>query len=422
MAGQGKRAARDLIDWLGIRDAPDWTRARWLGAGVGVVLALLFLLAFGAAFVVLGRTILQAGQAEAAGPNLGAGALITALLGAPFVIWGTWLKYQTVRYQKEGHITDRITTAVEQLGAEKTVKVRGKDAEGKDITIDETRPNIEVRIGAILSLERIAQDSTLHDKGRDHVRVMEILCAYVRENSKAPASNQEDLGEQPPTPRLDLQMTMDVIKRRGADQRQIEADQRYRLDLRRTDFRNFDLTRGSLAAANLAECRFEHANFEDSDLRGSRFGGSVLNHAFWRGADLTGANLDDCVLNLPEPTLGNLAWTTPSMATVKGVSVIGADLTAMDYFPEDRDAYFGSGDTKLNSGMEHRRQTAQANVNSFRRATGRETLIFQETVAEDLRSDPFANWVPYGRNDGAIGYLRSKWRTRLGLTEWPYVG
>jgi prepilin-type processing-associated H-X9-DG protein len=42
-----------------------------------------------------------------------------------------------------------------------------------------------VRIGAILSLERIAQDSTTHDRGRDHVRVMEILCAYVRENSNA---------------------------------------------------------------------------------------------------------------------------------------------------------------------------------------------------------------------------------------------
>jgi hypothetical protein len=40
-----------------------------------------------------------------------------------------------------------------------------------------TEPNIEVRIGAILSLERIAQDSTRYDNGRDHVRVMEILCA-----------------------------------------------------------------------------------------------------------------------------------------------------------------------------------------------------------------------------------------------------
>lgn len=114
--------------------------------------------------------------------GFGLGALIAALLGAPLVIWGTWLKYQTVRFQKEGHMTDRISKAVEQLGAEKTVKVPRPDGSGSD---ERTEPNIEVRIGAILSLERIAQDSTIHDKGRDHVRVMEILCAYVRENSNA---------------------------------------------------------------------------------------------------------------------------------------------------------------------------------------------------------------------------------------------
>lgn len=154
----------------------------WLG---------LFFLTIAAAYVGVWQAIQPEGKAVQ--PGLGLGALLAALLGAPFVIWGTWLKYQTVRYQKEGHITDRINKAVEQLGAEKTVKVRTKDEEGKDITIEETRPNIEVRIGAILSLERIAQDSTIHDKGRDHVRVMEILCAYVRENAPA-SSAQESMG------------------------------------------------------------------------------------------------------------------------------------------------------------------------------------------------------------------------------------
>lgn len=108
--------------------------------------------------------------------GFGMGAVVAAFLGGPFVIWGAVLKQQTVEFQKEGHITDRISKAVEQLGSEKTVK----DAEG-----ERTVRNIEVRIGGLLSLERIAQDSTRYDKGRDHVRVMEILCAYVRENAKA---------------------------------------------------------------------------------------------------------------------------------------------------------------------------------------------------------------------------------------------
>lgn len=163
-----------FTDWLGITDAPRWWLARRLGILTSVAMVLIFLLALAAAIATLLRSF------TAAEAGLGTGGLIVALLGAPFLIWSTVLKHQTLRYQKEGHITDRINKAVEQLGAEKTVKLDGKES---------TQPNIEVRIGAILSLERIAQDSTTYDKGRDHVRVMEILCAYIREN--APASLAE---------------------------------------------------------------------------------------------------------------------------------------------------------------------------------------------------------------------------------------
>ncbi|SEO02538.1 hypothetical protein SAMN05216227_104027, partial [Pseudorhodobacter antarcticus] len=47
-------------------------------------------------------------------------------------------------------MTDRISKAVEHLGAEKTIKVKGNDENGKDITVEETKPNIEVRIGGAL--------------------------------------------------------------------------------------------------------------------------------------------------------------------------------------------------------------------------------------------------------------------------------
>ena len=263
-----KRTPKDFLDWLNLKEVPDWAKARPLGALVGLMLIVLFALALAALVGVLFHTIHQAFSPDSDGPNLGAGALIAALLGAPFVIWGTVLKHRTVTFQKEGHITDRINKAVEMLGAEKKVdrigravtiwtgtpeivECREADAglfegrprtkiapfeftgeygeaaaelerksergsllkvttwpsersvveyEGKELALSEgevvgiegewkvfseTVPNIEVRIGAILSLERIAQDSTAYDKGRDHVRVMEILCAYVRENSYA---------------------------------------------------------------------------------------------------------------------------------------------------------------------------------------------------------------------------------------------
>lgn len=169
-------------------EAPMWEgfTPGWVAIFVvlGVVWVGLFLLTLAAVFFGTWATILNPATA-----TLGLGGLTAALLGAPFLIWGTVLKHQTVRWQKEGHMTDRISKAVEQLGAEKAVKKDG---------VEETRPNLEVRIGAILSLERIAQDSATHDKGRDHVRVMEILCAYIRENAPASSAQDHPYGEWEP--------------------------------------------------------------------------------------------------------------------------------------------------------------------------------------------------------------------------------
>ncbi|WP_372615318.1 pentapeptide repeat-containing protein [Aquicoccus sp.] len=254
--------------------------------------------------------------------SLGTGALIAALLGAPFVIWGTVLKHQTVRYQKEGHITDRITSAVEQLGAEKTVKKDGDET---------TKPNIEVRIGAILSLERIAQDSTTHDNGRDHVRVMEILCAYVREN--APASKAPDLPfpqeckqdtideKRKSTPswitneftlRTDVQLALSVIGRRTRQQVKVERNHPtqdgtgYRLDLSRTnlryaDFQYLDFERtnffrsqmqaifcksANFSGANFVYCELTGANAANANFSNARIESADLSHATLREADL----------------------------------------------------------------------------------------------------------------------------------------
>ena len=329
------RTPKDVFDWLNLKEVPDWAKARPLGALVGLLLMVLFGLALAALVGVLFHTIHQAFSPGSDGPNLGAGALIAALLGAPFVIWGTVLKHRTVTFQKEGHITDRINKAVEMLGAEKTVDRIGRAVtiwtgrprivthlveKDKDWTVpersievnrfwdrtdldegqefiglhietkqwpskrtiiewqgipispnpdehidslgdwqafSETVPNIEVRIGAILSLERIAQDSTAYDKGRDHVRVMEILCAYVRENSNARkpvdfpegewlplkdgateeerAAQHERFGSDFPEkkawkwaqalspPRADIATALTVLGRRTPEQRKVEA-------------------------------------------------------------------------------------------------------------------------------------------------------------------------------------------------------
>ena len=175
------------LTWLGLRSLPDFTKARWLGPLFAVFLAVILVALFvgGLATLVLflealfGTGIFDDEKSHEAVRNLG--IVLAGVLGAPFIVWRTMVaqkqsdiaaKSQSVAEQ--GHITDRITKAVEQLGAERTVKTPGKDAHGNDVTMETTVPDIVVRIGSIYALERIAADSQ-----RDQVKVLELLNDYL---------------------------------------------------------------------------------------------------------------------------------------------------------------------------------------------------------------------------------------------------
>ena len=75
-------------------------------------------------------------------------ALLAGLIGVGALLT-FWLN-------RQGQITDRYTKAIEQLGSDK----------------------LDVRLGGIYALERIATDSK-----RDHPTVVEVLSAFVREHS-----------------------------------------------------------------------------------------------------------------------------------------------------------------------------------------------------------------------------------------------
>ncbi|MDU8911110.1 pentapeptide repeat-containing protein [Aestuariicoccus sp. MJ-SS9] len=257
---------------------------------------------------------------------------------------------------QQGQVTDRINKAVEGLGAEKTVSRIGRPVTFEDFDPDsfgegtedqmrrelrpakrtviewqnedlvtaqgetasergdwqafnETLPNLEVRIGAIYALERIAQDSD-----RDHIRIMEILCAYIREN--APASMAKPFPEEwqklfaegweksggrwpsfrdiwrwPQTlgkPRTDIRVALKVIGRRTPKQIDLEraaevpgSEVGYRLDLRET----------CLQGADMAELNFDHAILQDARLQGARLRKANLQGVRLDGAQLQGAHL-----------------------------------------------------------------------------------------------------------------------------------
>ena len=89
--------------------------------------------------------------------------LATILGGAVLLagLFGTWKNLQVAQ---EGQITDRFTKAIDQLGA----------------TNPDKTPKIEVRLGGIYALERIANESE-----KDHWPIMEVLCTYVERMLRA---------------------------------------------------------------------------------------------------------------------------------------------------------------------------------------------------------------------------------------------
>jgi len=364
-----KNRPEDLLDWLGLKSSPDWGVAKPLGRFSGfivslaiLVIPLLVLGALIAAGAVIGSTIYNVFNAAPnipSSPNLGAGALIAALLGAPFVIWGTYIKYQSLGFQREGHITDRISKAVEQLGAEKSVK--RVDAAG--LSVEETVPNIEVRIGGLLSIERIAQDSVKYDKGRDHVRMMEILCAYIRNNapasgavamplealaevSNAPRANARsnyrsmiegrtniirDWAAELPKPRDDIQLALSILSRRSADQRRHEARSGEQAApnaewVFEKPCESFPKTEGDVEEAALKRYFDALASWKQTidsyrgyrlDLRNTNLQGAYLSGMNFAGANFSGAHLEGAVL-----------WGTK----LQGAALEKAKLQGADFF------------------------------------------------------------------------------------------
>ncbi|MEA5505745.1 pentapeptide repeat-containing protein [Halotia wernerae UHCC 0503] len=211
-------------------------------------------------------------------------------------------------------VTERFMAAITQLGHER----------------------IETRTGAIYVLERIAQDFP-----QEHWTIMEILAAFVRENTPIredePASGEElrsihlsrhrnrerqtepKIQEASPKIRRDVQAALTVIGRRNFQQEQDNQ----KLDLRHTDIRQADLLganlqRADLRGADLCGANLRSADLCGADLEGAKLTESILYEARLLKANLRGANL--CWANLNR---ANLCW-----ANLRGANLLGASLRA----------------------------------------------------------------------------------------------
>ena len=325
-------------------------------------------------------------------------AALTIMATVPFQLIRIWLNERSASVSEDAQVTNEITRAVAGLGAEKSVKrhvtredgqklfrngqsnlmfsdrPHGPEDYPEPVYEEPTVPNIEVRIGAIYALERIAKANP-----DDHVQIMEILTAYIRENSPfstAKPYTDPDTGELMPewqplpedadadtrkahlkarsarldpedptarrwaatlTCRTDIQAAMQVLGRRDTDQRALEAADRrygadgYRLDLSRTNLQAVDVSGLNFSQAKLQFARLEgadlrRARIEGADLHEARMEGAVLQASQMKGAHLRGAGMEGVSLQASRIEEADLSFAKMEGADLRKARMEGAQL------------------------------------------------------------------------------------------------
>ena len=184
-------------------------------------------------------------------------------LGAVFGFYTSIIRTETA---EQGLITDRLNKATEGLGKNNA---------------DSGNPVVEVRLGALYALERIAQDSI-----RDHVQIMEILCAYVRYNS--PRTYETDKADRSFPLREDIQAAITIIGRR---EKWPECQKR--MDIEEEREYSINLTNCYLHAINFSDVNLHNALFDGADLRYALLFNADMRFASFFGTDLRNACMDE---------------------------------------------------------------------------------------------------------------------------------
>ncbi len=209
---------------------------------------------------------------------------------------------------EQGLITDRINKATEGLGK---INQNGE-------------PLVEGRIGALYALERIAQDSI-----RDHIQIMEILCAYIRHAS---LKNKADKTEKPTE---DIQAALTIIGRRDKwpeGEKRIKKEQKegYRINLTDCYLYGARLSRGNLIHATLVVTNLTDAWFNSADLSDASLGSAILKNAWFQNM-----------------TMNNTVF---SNAITDGVFASEGDFSGCtDFTPEQLNAMFFGIDVKISN-------------------------------------------------------------------------
>ena len=204
---------------------------------------------------------------------------------------------RTLDATRGGQIADLNSRAIDQLGSN----------------------TLDVRIGGIYALERVARDSA-----SDHPTVMEVLGAFIREHSREqwpkPTTDERGADVLNHTTRPDVQAALTVIGRRDRQR------DKWPIDLTSANLVRANLIGADLTRANLTGADMKAANLTDAHLAGAHLTGADLTGADLTGADLTGADMK--AANLTHATLVRVHL---EKADVRRATLIRARLTAATF-------------------------------------------------------------------------------------------
>lgn len=189
--------------------------------------------------------------------NEARGTLLQAV-AASVLLLGAWQAYRQLQVTREGQVTERFTRAVEQLGS---------------------RDSLDVRLGGIYALARLARDSAV-----DEPTIVEVLATFVREHVPWPPRHPE----QPPADAI-IDKSFPDFRARAPDidaALRVLTEQPDRFGDNAPDLGSTDLRGAVLVGATLEDAVLGDANLQHAALASANLDGALLVDADLRGAEL----------------------------------------------------------------------------------------------------------------------------------------
>lgn len=263
------------------------------------------------------RIQLQQAQSQLAN---GARSDVLQGLAGLVVVGGAVAAWWQAHISREGQITERFTKAVDQLGSS----------------------NLDVRIGGLYALERIARNSAA-----DRSAIQFLLGAFIRTHAPWPVGAPG--GPEHPTAAVDehlpwmrvraadIQAAMGVLGRLppSRDETVISLS---RVDLRSIALRDSRLSRSRFRYTNLARSVMSGMWLEGSDLTTADLRRATLDHAHLAGANLSRATLQGANLHGTDLSHADLRGTDLSDTVLDRTVLTRAQADNATIWPPGLDA------------------------------------------------------------------------------------